>query len=236
MLRFQRGLGQVEILAIRGQDEIRPRHLGHQSNLRASTSLFRGEVLLQPLFFQIADAAEQIHFPGDNAQIDIVLLGGPGVPGRCQIGGGTLLAATGRRIERGKQLGSLNAIDGAGPLHVQGSQPKIEVVRQGHRNDLLELRVRENVLPPKLRDNLGLLLRGWAVGVGRSARQAGGDRSLRPGVFRGHHAPVQQQGRSNRSKKQRFVHIADAPSAGFISKRCSAMRRFRLPKVFSINT
>ena len=81
LLRLEGGFRQLEILPIRSQGQIRVGDRGNQQDLRAAAGLLGGQVILQGLIFQAADAAEEVDFPGGDAEIDTVVVRSSSVPG-----------------------------------------------------------------------------------------------------------------------------------------------------------
>ena len=196
LLRRQSVLRHGQTLPIRGQRQIRLGNRRHQQDLRAPAGLLRGQELLQGLVLEAADAAEKVDFPGGGAEIDLIAFDRHRFREALDIGGYPLLSHAGGHIGRWKEIGSLNAVLGAGQLDILSGHPQIEIVRQGDGYDLLEFFVGEEFPPPRLPRDRSVGRRLDRL-IGCASGPAGGDRRHRAGIFGSHRAASRDEGESN---------------------------------------
>ena len=78
LLRLERGLGQAQALGVGGEPQVARRDRGHQRDAQPRARLLGGEVLLERARLQAAQAPEQVDLPGQEPDVDRVLLGGLG--------------------------------------------------------------------------------------------------------------------------------------------------------------
>ena len=146
--------------------------------------LLSSQVLLQRLVLEAADTAEEVYFPGAHTEIDIVSFRGHRAPGTRKIGRYTFFPPTSGCIDRRQKFGALNAVYGPGPFNVQGCQPEVAVVAQGHLDELLKALVRE-VLPPLELRYRRSDLSSLSSDVSCSFRPIGGNGSCKSCIIRG---------------------------------------------------
>ena len=112
LLRRQSGLRQGQALPIRSQSQPSVGHRRDEQYLRAAAGLLRGQVLLQGFVLEAADAAEEVYFPGRDAEINAVLFQRDRTATALakERGGHPLLAYLAGGIDRGQQFASLDAV------------------------------------------------------------------------------------------------------------------------------
>ncbi len=99
-MRLQGESHQLEVFPVCRKGEVRVGHGGYQCDLCTAAGLIRGEVFFQRLIFQAADAAEEINFPGNDAEIDTVLFSDHRLPGGRKISRNKLFTHHSDRIDR----------------------------------------------------------------------------------------------------------------------------------------
>ncbi|MOA03057.1 hypothetical protein D3C78_1225400 [compost metagenome] len=120
---------------------------GDQTDLGAAACFFGGEVLLQRLFAQAANATEQVEFVGADADSGGVGAGDARLAGLRCTGRNPLTAAAGIGRYRREQVGALDAVLSRIGVDVQGRDTQVAVVFQCGLDQLLQGRVMEKLLP-----------------------------------------------------------------------------------------
>lgn len=170
-------LGQLQLRLVGLQRQVGGRHAGHQGGLRAALRLFGRQVLLQGLVAQAAQAAEEIEFPGGSAQGHPVLAGNRRTAGGRQVARQTLAGAATVHADPREQVGPLDAVLRPEGLDVQRGDPQVAVVFQRHADQLLQLRVAEELAPADVGGRngrrAGVLPVGLPLRVGRGYRRLG---------------------------------------------------------------
>jgi hypothetical protein len=160
-------LSQREQFAVRLPGQVGIGDVGHQADLRGAARFLAGEVGLQGLFAEAADAPEKIQLVGAEAGIHAVRAAGARIAGGRQVARHPLAHPVTLHADRGKQVGALNAVLRLVGLDVQRRDTQVAVADQGFLHQPLQRRVAEE-LPPALLGggHVGRLRRG----VGRPLR------------------------------------------------------------------
>lgn len=73
LLGLEGGLGQSQVVLVRGNGQDRIGDLGYQQDLYAAAGLFRGKVFLQGPPFQAANTVKEVDLLGTDGQIGAIL-------------------------------------------------------------------------------------------------------------------------------------------------------------------
>ncbi len=146
-LAVARAVGQLQQIAIGEQCEPGIGDLGDQQQLRGRAIFLDGEVVLERGITQAADPAEQIELelrrrePGGIRAREVALAA------QCQRAGRALTVGRTASFDGWHEIGALDAVLRARRLHVERGNAQVAIVHQCPRNQVLQLRIREEFLP-----------------------------------------------------------------------------------------
>jgi hypothetical protein len=166
LLAFQGVQSDMQQVPICEQGEIRIRHLGDQTHLRAPARLDVAVILLQALVIETANATEHVQLIRRESDAGIEVTerrragSGAGArdarPSRAADAAGRYARHRGRilldllqcrGIDLGKQIGPLDLILSAGGSDVVRRNTLVRIVLQRRLYQFLEARVREEIAP-----------------------------------------------------------------------------------------
>ena len=176
----QRRLCDTQLLAVGGQGQPQIGDFGHQRQLRAALRFLGRQILLQRSLAEVAHAPEQIQFECGDTQTHAV-----GFRFQRRIVGPDALHL---RVDADawETVGALDAVLGAGAIHVQNRHAQIAVVVQRQPEHFLQTWVGEEIAPADIRQRCrGALACNPGAGrqwpFGRDHRVRVGDAAARSG-------------------------------------------------------
>ena len=128
---FSRGQGllrQLQACHVSGHVEPSVAHLGQQPDLHVALVGLRLQKALEARRAQIAHPAPQIQLVAGKAQLRAVLLANAGLAGVAQVGAGAAACALRLRMDAGQQIGTGDAVLGAGFFDVGQRHTQVAVV------------------------------------------------------------------------------------------------------------
>ncbi len=176
-----------------GEGEVVVGDLRDQADLGGAAVFLGGEEGLQGLLVKAADATEEVHLVGRHADVGAVFgdVEGAGDRETGRAGGGVAAGDAGVSVDRGEQVGPLDAVLGARLGDVADGDAQIAVFPERQIDDALQALVEDDIAPRQVGG--GGLARGDR---GRArASQAG------PGLGDGQGGPLVGRGQGAGGKR-----------------------------------